>query len=437
MSVKTRTEQKLMMRLAAVIFLLYLLFSVDRGNIGFAGLQMMKSLGLNAEIFGLGSGLFTVAYLLFQVPNAEGLRRLGGGTAFATIACAWGIISTTTAFVPDQFWFLVNRFLLGVAEAGFNAFVIYYINQMFPRRLRGFAVGLTLFAVPVSMILISPVSGLLLNLQLGGLRGWQLLFIIEGVPSILVGLLCLRLVPHGVNQMRFLSQEERAWLEGELASDGHHEQNSMASSVKEALKDPFVWALGFLLFTTVFAVNVMLIWMPQMIAQLSHAGNVGVGFLNSIPWLALGIGCLTVSRASDKVQNRMTPLRPSLAVAALGFILAAVLQDAHPALGFIGFVLGAFGAGAAQGVFWALTMELVGGASAATSYAVIGVLGNGSGVFAHPLIGKLHDATGSFAGVAWALALFNVAAIGTVYLIGRRVTAQARKTLDQGVAATS
>jgi ACS family tartrate transporter-like MFS transporter len=438
MSIKARTERKLMMRLAAVIFLLYLLFSVDRGNIGFAGLQMMKTLGLSAEIFGLGSGLFTVAYLLFQVPNAQGLRRLGGGTAFATIACAWGVISTTTAFVPDQFWFLINRFLLGVAEAGFNAFVIYYINQMFPRRLRGFAVGLTLFAVPVSMILISPLSGLLLNLQLGGLRGWQLVFIIEGVPSILVGLLCLRIVPVSAHQMRFLSQEERAWLECELETDEHRKQNSMGSSLKESLGDPFVWALGFVLFTTVFAVNVMLIWMPQMISQLSHAGNVGVGFLNSIPWLALGIGCLLVSRLSDKVQNRITPLRPALAVAALGFILAAALQDVQPAFGFIGLVVGAFGAGAAQGVFWALTMELVSGPSSATSYAVISVLGNGSGVFAHPLIGKLHDATGSFAGVAWALALFNVAAIGTVYLIGRRVAARgARKIQNGGVAATS
>jgi MFS transporter, ACS family, tartrate transporter len=433
MSLKTSTEQKLMTRLAAVIFMLYLLFAVDRGNVGFAGLQMMKALGLSAEIFGLGSGLFTLGYLLFQVPNAEGLRRLGGGTAFAAIACAWGVISTTTAFVPDQFWFLVNRFLLGVAEAGFNAFVIYYINQMFPRGLRGFAVGLTLFSVPVSMILISPLSGLLLNLQLGGLRGWQLVFIIEGVPSILVGLLCLRIVPHGVNQMRFLSQEERAWLEGELATDEHRKQNSMGSSLKESLKDPFVWALGFVLFTTVFAVNVMLIWMPQMIAQLSHTGNVGIGFLNSIPWLALGIGCLVVSRMSDKVQNRMTPLRLALGVAALGFILAAVLQDVHPVFGFIGLVVGAFGAGAAQGVFWALTMELVSGPSAATAYAVISVLGNGSGVFAHPLIGKLHDATGSFAGVAWALALFNVAAIGTVYLMGRRVTARARKIENESV----
>jgi MFS transporter, ACS family, tartrate transporter len=433
MSIKTRTEQKLMTRLAAVIFLVYLLFAVDRGNVGFAGLQMMKALGLSAEIFGLGSGLFTVGYLLFQVPNAVGLRRLGGGTAFATIACAWGVISTTTAFVPDQFWFLVNRFLLGVAEAGFNAFVIYYINQMFPRDLRGFAVGLTLFSVPVSMVLMSPLSGLLLNLQWGGLRGWQLVFIIEGVPSILVGLLCLRIVPHGVNQMRFLSQEERAWLEGELATGEHYKQDGMGSSFKESLRDPIVWALGFVLFTTVFAVNVMLIWMPQMIGQLSHAGNIGIGFLNAIPWLALGIGCLVVSRMSDKVQNRMTPLRLALAVAALGFILAAVLQDVHPALAFIGLVVGAFGAGAAQGVFWALAMELVSGSSAATAYAVIGVLGNGSGVFAHPIIGKLHDATGSFAGVAWALALFNIAAIGTVYYMERRVTARARKIQGERV----
>ena len=423
MSIKERTEKKLLWRVAVVIFLLYFLFSVDRGNIGFAGLQMTKALGLSAEIFGIGSALFTLGYLLFQVPNAAWLRQLSAGRAFATIACAWGVVSTTTALVPDQFWFLVNRFLLGLSEAGFNAFVIYYINRMFPNRIRGFTVGLTLLAVPVSMIVASPLSGALLNWQLGGLEGWQWLFVIEGAPSVVVGLLCLRLIPDSPNQMRFLSAEERAWLDGELGASTPAKDSSSVHSMGEILRDPLIWALGFILFTTIFAANVMLVWMPQMIRQMSGAGNVAVGMLNSIPWISLGIGCVVMSRASDKVSNRMTPLRPSLAVAAAGFILAAALQDAHPVFGFLGLLVGAFGVGAAQSVFWALAMQLVRGPAAATAYAVITVLGNGSGVFAHPLIGKLHDVTGSFAGVAWALGAFNVAAIAVGYFIARRTAA--------------
>jgi MFS family permease len=182
-----------------------------------------------------------------------------------------------------------------------------------------------------------------------------------------------------------------------------------------------VWALGFVLFTTVFAVNVMLVWMPQMIRQVSGAGNVGVGVINSVPWIALGIGCLGLSRVSDRLPNRKMALLPSLGIAAAGFLAAAALQESHPALGFCGFALGAFGAGAAQGVFWALTMELL-PAGAATAYAVISLLGNGSGLFAHPIIGRLHDATGSYAGVAWALGIFNLAAIATAALIARRAS---------------
>jgi ACS family tartrate transporter-like MFS transporter len=284
------------------------------------------------------------------------------------------------------------------------------------------------------MIVASPLSGALLNWQRGGLQGWQWLFVIEGIPSVIVGLLCLRLIPNSSSQMRFLSPEERAWLDGELKGDAPAKDSSSVHSLGGVLRDPLVWALGFILFTTVFAANVMLVWMPQMIKQMSGAGNVAVGLLNSIPWIALGTGCVMMSRLSDKVPNRMTPLRPSLAVAALGFILAAVLQDTQPMFGFVGLMVGAFGVGAAQGVFWALAMQLIRGPAAATAYAVITLLGNGSGVFAHPLIGKLHDATGSFASVAWALAAFNVGAIAMGYFIARHTAANSS---NAGVATTA
>jgi len=421
MSIQARTESKLIARLASVIFLLYFLFSVDRGNIGFAGQQMSAALGMNAAMFGLGSSLFTLSYLLFQVPNAIGLRRIGGGRAFAAIASAWGAISAATALVPSQRWFLVNRFLLGVAEAGFNAFVIYYINQVFPRSVRGFAVGIIFVAVPASMIIVSPLSGLLLNWRFYQLQGWQLMFIIEGLPSIVIGLLCLRLIPDGAARMNFLTIDERNWLDTELRTGEATLPVSTAQDLWSSFRSPTLWALGFVLFASVFAVNVMLVWMPQMIRQMSDAGNLGVGFLNAIPWLALGCGCLLMSRLSDKVRNRMAPLRSAFAIAALGFVLAGLLQDQHPVFGFAGLTMGAFGIGAAQGLFWVVVMEFVTGRSAAAAYAFIGVLGNGSGVFAHPLIGWLHDVTGSFAGAAWALAGFSAAAIGTIALLARTI----------------
>ncbi len=427
MTIESRTERKLMIRLVSIIFLLYFFFSVDRGNVGFAGLQMTKSLGLTSEGFGLGSGLFTVGYLLLQVPNAAWLRRLGGGRAFASIAFAWGIVSTLTALVPNQFWFLINRFLLGVSEAGFNAFVIYYINQMFPPRVRGFAIGLTLVAVPVSLVIASPLSGALLNSHGASLQGGQLLFLVEGMPTVRVGLAALRLVPATPRAMAFLTNEERDWLVGHVNGDHSTTRSPAGQGFTGAVANPLVWALGYILFTTIFMVNVMLIWMPQIIHQMSHAGNQMVGWLNSLPWISLGTGVVLMARISDRVKSRATVLSMSLAAAAAGFLLTSFAQRAHPLSALAGLLLAAFGTGAAQGVFWALTMELIGGIGAATGYAVITVLGNGSGVFANPLIGKIHDATGSFATVSWALAAFNLGSIAVAVFVARRAAANLKR----------
>jgi MFS transporter, ACS family, tartrate transporter len=420
-SVASRVERKLLWHVASLVFLLYFSFAIDRGNIGFAALQMNTALGLSAEVFGLGSGLFTLAYLLFQAPNAEMLRRLGARRGFALVACAWGLVSTSTAFVPDQNWFLVNRFALGLSEAGFHAFIIYYISTIFPERIRGFAVGVSFVAVPFSMIVASPLSGVLLDVSLGALAGWQSLFIIEGVPSIVLGLLCLRLVPDNVRDIRFLTSTERSWLEGELGEvSATSADTSLAGNIRLVLANPLVWALGLVLLTMVLAVNVMTIWMPLMIRQVSGAGNLAVGVLNSLPWIAFSIGCVLASRMSDKVSDRATPLRASVALATVGFLLCAALQEVSTPLAFATFLLACIGAGGAQGSFWALAMSLMSGVTAAAAFAMITVIGNGSGVIAHPLIGRLHDATGSFGGVVWTLAAFYVAAFGALHWIVRR-----------------
>jgi ACS family tartrate transporter-like MFS transporter len=416
-----RVERQLLLRIASLVFLLYFSFAIDRGNIGFAALQMNAALGLTAEVFGFGSGLFTLAYLLFQAPNAEMLRRLGPRRGFALVACGWGLVSTSTAFVPDQTWFLINRFALGVTEAGFHAFIIYYISTIFPQRIRGFAVGVSFVAVPFSMIVASPLSGVLLNLEWGTFAGWQSLFIIEGIPSVVLGLLCLKFVPDTVRDMRFLSSSEQDWLERELgAVESPEKHATLGANILRVLANPVVWALGLVLLTMVLAVNVMTIWMPLMIRQVSGAGNLAVGALNSLPWIAFSIGCVLASRMSDKVADRATPLRASVALATVGFLLCATLQDVNTPLAFGVFLLACVGAGGAQGSFWALAMSLLSGVTAAAAFAMITVIGNGSGIIAHPLIGRLHDATGSFGGVVWTLALFYVAAFGVLYWIVKR-----------------
>ena len=420
LDVGKRVERKLLLHIASLVFLLYFSFAIDRGNVGFAALQMNAALGLSAEVFGFGSGLFTLAYLLFQAPMAEWLRRLGARRGFAIVACAWGLVSTSTAFVPDERWFLANRFALGLSEAGFHAYIIYYISTIFPQRIRGLAVGISFVAVPFSMIVASPLSGLLLNVHIGPLAGWQTLFIVEGVPSLALGLLCLRLIPDKAKDIRFLSSEELAWLQSQLhTTQDDTAPPSLARNVQVALANPVVWGLGLVLLTMVLAVNVMTIWMPLMIRQVSGAGNIAVGALNSLPWTAFAIGCVIASRISDKVKNRATPLRASIAIATLGFLLCAASQASNTPLAFALFLLACLGAGGAQGSFWAFTMSLMSGVAAATSFAMITVISNGAGVFAHPLIGRLHDATGSFSGVVWALAASYVGAFAILHWIVR------------------
>ena len=418
-------ERKLLLHIASLVFLLYFSFAIDRGNVGFAALQMNAALGLSAQVFGFGSGLFTLAYLLFQAPMAEGLRRLGARRGFAIVACAWGLVSTSTAFVPDDRWFLANRFALGLSEAGFHAYIIYYISTIFPQRIRGLAVGISFVAVPFSMIVASPLSGLLLNVHIGPLAGWQTLFIVEGVPSLALGLLCLRLIPDKAKDIRFLSSEELVWLQSQLQVPDETAQPSLARNIQVVLANPLVWGLGLVLLTMVLAVNVMTIWMPLMIRQVSGAGNFAVGALNSLPWTAFAIGCVIASRISDKVKSRATPLRASIAIATLGFLLCAACQELNTPLAFALFLLACFGAGGAQGSFWAFTMSLMSGVTAATSFAMITVISNGAGVFAHPLIGRLHDATGSFSGVVWALAAAYVGAFAILYWIVRGQRASA------------
>jgi MFS transporter, ACS family, tartrate transporter len=408
-SLPSRVTRKLLWRLGPIILLLYLFFAVDRGNIGFAGAQIRSAIGISAETFGIGSALFTAAFLLFQIPSAEWLRKLGGGTAFALVGCSWGVISAATAFVGGPVSFFANRFLLGAAEAGVTAFIVAYISAIFPRSVQGAAVGLILLAVPLAMIASSPLSGVLLNVTAGGLQGWQTMFLAEGIPSVILGLLCMFLVPKRVQDIRFLSVEERQWLEQQLASrTGPGAQLSGPRATAAALASLNVWCLGFVLFANIFAVNVMLVWMPQMIRQFVQ-GNVLVGWLNTLPWVALGSGLFIISRLSDRLPSRFGALIPAMITAMTGFMIAAFVQQ-HPSLSLLFFCLGAFGTGAAQGVFWPLVAEILPPAYRATAFAVIGVIGNGSGLFAHPLIGRLLDLNGSFATVTWALAGFNLAA---------------------------
>lgn len=400
--IERRVRRALLLRIVALLFGLYAFFGLDRGNVGLAALQMNADLGFSSTLYGLGASVFTAAYLIFQVPAAMTMRRWGASRGFATVACGWGLVSMSSAFVWDSWSFLTIRFMLGFSEAGFGVFVVYYISQIMPHKMRGMALSMTLVAVPLTMAVASPISGFLLDWNYAGIKGWQWLFLIEGFPSVLLGLLSFRLMPDTVDHMRFLDEEERTWLKSDLAQavtkNSHHTD---IGTLLAAVRSPTVWVLGFTLFAALVGVNTLQFWMPQMIEQMSKAGNVAVGFLNAIPWLTFAIGMLVLGRVADRITNKVAVLSLAMVIAATGFAIGAI--STNVGIAFVGLLVGAFGVGAVMGLFWTVPMQMLSGAGLAGAFAAINVIGNSSGLIAHGLIGWLRDHTGGFGATMLAL----------------------------------
>jgi len=409
LEIKRSVERKLLWKLVPLLFGLYAFFALDRGNVGLAALEMNVDLQMSAAVYGLGASLFTLSYLLFQIPAVTTMRRLGPARGFALVAVSWGSVSMLTAFVWNDISFLAVRCLLGVAEAGFGSFVVYYIGQLFPRDIRGFTISLTLAAVPLTMVIASPVSGFLLDWHHSGLQGWQWLFLVEGAPAVLLGLLALRLLPDSVESAKFLKPEERQWLAADVAAADSDEHQSNVGSLKDALTSGTVWVLGLTLFSAVLGTNTLLFWMPQIIEQMSKASNLVVGWLNALPWLAFAIGMLLLGRLSDKLGNRVLTLSLAMGFSAAGFIFGGLVQS--PVFSFIGLLVGAFGVGATMAVFWTVPLQMLTGATLAGAIAAINMIGNSSGVFAHGFIGWLREATGGFGTTLIALATVQILAI--------------------------
>lgn len=404
-----RVIVKMVTRVVSLLFVLYAFFSLDRGNVGLAAIEMNVDLRLSATVYGLGASIFTLSYLVSQIPITTAMRRVGAARGICCVAVSWGLVSMLTAFVWNDASFLAVRFLLGIAEAGFGSFIIYYIGEIFPRRIRGLTISLTLAAVPVTMMIASPISGVLLDWTHFGLRGWQWLFLVEGAPAVLLGVACFFLLPDHASQIRFLDDEERAWLVTETISTAKEKERANLASLRQVVASGEVWVLGLTLFGIVVGTNTLLFWMPQMIKLLSSGDNVLVGWLNAIPWLSFAAGMLLMGRLSDRMGNRVFSLSLAMLLAVAGFILGGAAGPAG--WQFAGLVIGAFGVGAAMSLFWTVPLEFLGGTGLASAIAAINVIGNSSGVFAHALIGWLREITGGFGSTLLALAATQLIAV--------------------------
>ena len=386
---------KLTRRLLPFLFLLYIVAYLDRINVGFAALQMRGQLGFSDEVYGLGAGIFFAGYFFFQVPSNLALARFGARKWIAVIMVVWGVISASMIFVVTPRDFYVLRFLLGAAEAGFFPGMILYLRCWFPSAARARAIALFMTAAPLAGVIGGPISGLLLGVQGARLAGWQWLFLIEGLPAVLLGGVVLAYLTDRPEIATWLTDEERGWLVEQLANE-ESPQPRAKSSAFSALAQARVWMLVVVYLGVTTSAYGIGLWLPSLLRSASGTSNLVVGFLSAIPYLATMVAMVVVASHSDRTRERKWHLAGSAFACSIALGCAAYSNSTTADVVFLSVTLMA--AFSMNGPFWATTTEMLGESSAPAGIAVINSLGNLGGFLGPYTIGLIRTWTGSFRG---------------------------------------
>jgi MFS transporter, ACS family, tartrate transporter len=382
-------------RLIPFLFLLYILNFLDRVNVGFAALEMNRDLGFGPAVYGLGAGIFFIGYCLFEVPSNLVLYRTGARLWIARIMVTWGLAASAMMLVRTPASFYTLRFLLGVAEAGFFPGIIFYLTYWYPARERARAYAWFLAAIPVSGVIGGPISGALLGLHgVLGLQGWQWLFLLEGIPSIVVGVAVLFLLPDRPRDARWLPVAEREWLETRLAAERAAAGVSHGESLRRTLRNPLVWWLGLSYFLLVVALYGFALWLPQLVKASGTFSNFEVGVITAIPYAVAAVGMVLMGRHSDQAGERYLHLVLPAVAGALGFVALTRTGSTAPLVAALS--LTAFGVLGWLGPFWALPTAFLREQAAAGGIALINSMGAVGGFVGPYLIGVIKQRTGSF-----------------------------------------
>ena len=406
-AVEKSAMRKIYWRLLPFAVLSYFLAYIDRINVSFAGLTMRDDLAMSAAAFGFALGTFYWGYSVFELPSNLIMEKVGARLWIARIMITWGILAVLTATVTGSTSFGVVRFLLGVAEAGFFPGLILYFTYWFPsyhhaRIVSGFLIGL-----PIAVALGAPISTALLGLDgLFGLRGWQIMFIAEGAPTILVGIATLFVLTNKPEQARFLSEDEKTWLSTTLRAERRAKEQVRAFTVMQALFNPKVLLLSLNYLGIVTASLGMLFFIPQIIKSLGDFSNMTVGWLTMIPYICGGISMVTWGHFSDRMNERRWNLLGACAVSTAGLIIAGMTMGTWWAL--VGMSIAAIGFYGSKGPFWSMPPMFLTGMAAAGAIAWINSIGNLGGFFGSWYVGFMKDLTGSYAGGLYGLALFGL-----------------------------
>jgi ACS family tartrate transporter-like MFS transporter len=386
---------KVAWRLMPLFGLGYLINVLDRFNISFAALTMNKALGLSATAYGLGAGAFFWSYVLFQVPANLALSRFGARRWITTIMVAWGLCSAGAALITDGTTFVIARFLLGMAEAGFLPGAAFFLTCWFPSRHRGRAMGVLYATGATAGIIGGPIAAQLLQLNGWlGIAGWQWIFLAEGLPALLLAVLVPTLLRDRPSEATWLAPAERAWLEDTLQAEQKAAQGGHLPVMQAILSLP-VMLLMFVHFGLGCGVYGKAYFLPLMIKSLGYS-NDAVGYITTIPAIVGVIGMLIFSRRSDRTGERVWHLAVPCFLGAAGLLLAGALISINPWLCIAAFALSSFGISGALPVFWNLPTAFLGASAAASGLAAINAIGNISGYAAPQAVGILRDATGGY-----------------------------------------
>jgi ACS family tartrate transporter-like MFS transporter len=400
---------KVRRRLVPFLFLCYIFAYLDRINVGFAALQMNAALGFSSAVYGFGAGIFFVSYTAFEIPSNIILARVGARRWIARIMITWGVISACMMFVRDAPTFYALRFLLGAAEAGFFPGIIYYLTHWVPARERARTIATFMTATVTAGIIGGPISGALLTLDgTAGLAGWQWMFLLEGIPAVVLGVAVLFVLKETPSDATWLSSGERDALVSALAAEAPSAGGSRVHSVGAALRHQWLWVLAFVYFIVPLALYAFGFFLPQILQVAFNGTPLQIGVLSAIPYLFGAAGMVAAARHSDRTGERRWHVAVAAAVSGAAFIATAFVSGVVPSLVLLSIAM--LGITSMLGPFWTLATSFVHGVGAAAGIALINSIGNIGG-FAGPYgMGYLRDATQSYSA--------GLIVIGVIVMLG-------------------
>ncbi len=420
--IEKRTVRRVILRLVPFLMVCYIFCWLNRINLSFAALQMNQQLGLSAADYGLAAGLFFITYAFLELPSNLLMNKYGARRWIARIMLSWGVIAAGTAFVTGAHSFYIMRLLLGAAEAGFYPGILFYLTLWIPAAYRARTYGLFLIAIPLTGIIGGPLSGHLLALNgVGGLAGWQWLFIVEGLPSAILAPFALVYLQDKPQEANWLPQAERNWLIETLASEKQRiesrEGSSKTQSMRHALTNPTVVLMALLYFSNVCLVNSILFFLPQIVKSYGLSVQ-AVGYVVAIPSVLALIGMIWWGRRSDRRKERIGHAAFANFVAAVALLVSMLVRD--PILRGVAVSI-AFAATLCMVVpFWAIPGSFLTGSAAAGGIAAVSAMGVTGGFIAPYFVGYIKGLTGDFKAGFLAIAVFGLVVSALFYIIGSR-----------------